>query len=643
MWDAALIALEKFATPSHLGMLMAGVAAGTVIGILPGLGGIASVAILLPFIYTLDVHTAMVLLIGSLAVVHTADTITSILIGTPGGAATAVTVLDGYPLAKQGQAARALSAAFLSSLIGGLIGTVFLTLSLPIARPLVLLFGSPELLMLCVLGLSFAGFLTGGAPLKGGLAACLGLLLGSVGSAPADAVDRYTFGQLYLVDGIPLVGVALGIFGIAEIIDLLAKGGKIAERVDLGHGWIQGAKDVLRHWGIVVRGSLIGVWAGILPGIGATAGSWMAYGHVVAMARDRERFGKGDIRGVIGPESANNSVDAGDLIPTLLFSVPGGAPAAILLGALFFYGIQPGPRMVQENLDLIFTIIWSFALANAVGAALCFLLSPALARFTAVPFAQLAPPVVVTIFFGAFQSSQHFGDIYAMLGLGFLGWLMKQLGWPRAPFLVGFVLTKPTEQYLWLSISRYGFEWLLRPGVIALGLLLIASIVWFALGKRGVENIPAEESTEGVTLGRFASVVFTFFVLLVVAAALYDARSFPYLAAIFPVAATVPAIFMAVVQLVLELRAERTTRGIEAKKKIKSALGYFLSLLLYLLLILLVGFGIATALFTFGFLYGWVKMPWPQALVYTGCLVGAALLMGSLLGMYWPQGLLFEP
>ena len=234
MWDAALIALERFADPHHLGMLMAGVLAGTVIGILPGLGGIASVALLLPFIYTLDVHTAMVLLIGSLAVVHTADTITSVLIGTPGGAATAVTVLDGYPLAKQGQAARALSAAFLSSMIGGLIGTVFLTLSLPIARPLVLFFGSPELLMLCVLGLSFAGFLTGGAPLKGGLAACLGLLLGSVGSAPADAVDRYTFGQLYLVDGIPLVGVALGIFGIAEIVDLLVKGGRIAERVDLG-------------------------------------------------------------------------------------------------------------------------------------------------------------------------------------------------------------------------------------------------------------------------------------------------------------------------------------------------------------------------------------------------------------------------
>jgi putative tricarboxylic transport membrane protein len=643
MWDAALIALEKFASPTHLAMLTAGVVAGTVIGILPGLGGIACVAILLPFIYTLDVHTAMILLVGSLAVVHTSDTITSVLIGTPGSAAAAATVLDGHPLAKQGQAGRALSAAFLSSLIGGLIGAVFLTLSLPIARPLVLLFSSPELLMLCILGLSFAGFLTGGAPLKGGLAACLGLLLGSVGSAPADAVDRYTFGQLYLIDGIPLVGVALGIFGIAEIIDLLAKGGQIAERISLGHGWLQGVKDVVHHWGIVVRGSLIGVWAGILPGIGATAGSWMAYGHVVAMARDRERFGKGDIRGVIGPESANNSVEAGDFIPTLLFSVPGGAPAAILLGALFFYGIQPGPRMVQENLDLIFTIIWSFAIANTMGAALCLFLSPALARLTWIPFAKLAPAIVVTIFFGAFQSSQHFGDIYAMLGLGFMGWLMKQLGWPRAPFLVGFVLTKPTEQYLWLSISRYGFEWLWRPGVIVLGLLLIGSIVWFVFGRRGDENLPAEESTEGTgLLGKVPSVVFTFLVLLVAAAALYEARSFPYLGAIFPVAATVPAIFMAAAQLFLELRAEPAAPGMEARKKIRLALGYLFLLLIYLLMILLVGFGFATALFTFGFLYGWVRMPWPHALLYTGCVVGAAYLLSSLLGLYWPQGLLFE-
>jgi len=422
---------------------------------------------------------------------------------------------------------------------------------------------------------------------------------------------------------------------------LLAKGGKIAERISLGQGWLQGIKDVIQHWGIVVRGSLIGVWAGILPGIGATAGSWMAYGHVVAMAKDRDRFGKGDIRGVIGPESANNSVEAGDFIPTLLFSVPGGAPAAILLGALFFYGIQPGPRMVQENLDLIFTIIWSFAIANSIGATLCLFLSPALARLTWIPFAQLAPAIVVTIFFGAFQSSQNFGDIYAMLGLGLLGWLMKQLGWPRAPLLVGFVLTKPTEQYLWLSISRYEWEWLLRPGVIVLALLLLASILWVTLGKRGVKEIPAEESTEGaVLLGKPTSIGFTLAVVVVLVAALYEARSFPYLGAIFPMAATIPAIFMAAAQIVLELRAAREPPGPETQKKIKLALGYFFSLFLFLLLILVAGFGIATAVFTFAFLFGWVRMRWFSALLYSGIVVGLVMFMSQLLGLYWPQGVL---
>jgi putative tricarboxylic transport membrane protein len=248
---------------------------------------------------------------------------------------------------------------------------------------------------------------------------------------------------------------------------------------------------------------------------------------------------------------------------------------------------------------------------------------------------------VVTIFFGAFQSSQHFGDIYAMLGLGFLGWLMKQLGWPRAPFLVGFVLTKPTEQYLWLSISRYGLEWLLRPGVIVLGLLLLASIVWIVLGKRGAKIVPGDESSENaVLLGKIPSVLFTFLVLVVVTAALYDSRSFPYLGAIFPMAATIPAIIMAALQIVFELRATGETVAAETRKKTKLALGYFFSLLLYLLLILLLGFGIATAVFTFVFLYGWARVRALYALIYTASVVGLAHLMSSLLGLYWPAGLL---
>ncbi|MGH7809382.1 MAG: tripartite tricarboxylate transporter permease, partial [Candidatus Binatia bacterium] len=301
----------------------------------------------------------------------------------------------------------------------------------------------------------------------------------------------------------------------------------------------------------------------------------------------------------------------------------------------------PGPRMVQENLDLIFTIIWSFAIANTLGAALCLFLSAPLARLTWIPFARLAPAIVVTIFFGAFQSSQQAGDIYAMLGLGLIGWLMKQLGWPRAPFLVGFVLTKPTEQYLWLSISRYGAEWLLRPGVIVMGLLLVASILWFAFGKGGGKDLPSEDSSEGVVLlGKTTSILFTLSILVVFAAALYEARTFPYLGAIFPMGATIPAIFLAVAQIVLDLRAHPDPPGIETRKKTKLALGYLFSLGFYLLLVLLLGFGIATALFVFVFLCGWAEMRWFPALIYTGVVVGLTVLMSRLLGLYWPEGML---
>lgn len=640
MWAASLAALDRFSDPFHLTMLVVGVLAGTVIGILPGMGGIASVAILLPFVYKLDPHAAMALLVGSVAVVHTSDTITSVLIGAPGSSAAATTVLDGHALAKQGQAARALSAAFLSSMLGGLIGAIFLTISLPIARPLVLSFGSPELLMLCILGLCFAAFLTGGAPLKGAIAGALGLLVGTIGAAPAESVYRYTFDQLYLSDGIPLVVVALGIFGVAEIIDLLAKGGTIAERIELGHGWIEGMKDVFRHWGILIRGSLIGVWAGILPGIGATAGTWMSYGHVVALARDKEKFGKGDIRGVIAPESANNSVEAGDLIPTLLFSVPGGAPAAILMGALIVFGIQPGPRMIQEHMDLIFTIIWSFALANILGAGLCLLLSPVLAKFTAIPFVTLAPAILVTMFLGAYQNTQHLGDLLGLLLLGLLGWFMKQLGWPRPPLLIGFVLAPPTEQYLWISISRYNFDWLVRPGVIILGLILLASIIWgMYSGNKSGKAIGDEGGEETAVWGKIPSTLFTALMLLILIMAFIGATEFPFLAAIFPLAATIPGIPLAAIQLFFDLRTPAPKGETVGKMRAKRALPYFLAIVLFYGTLWLVGFRVATAVFALLFLRSFSAMRWHQALFYTVICLATIELLGWLLNLYWPEAL----
>lgn len=472
-------------------MLGLGVVVGLSIGILPGLGGIVGMSILLPIIYGMDPHTAFALLIGMVAVIPTSDTFPSVMMGIPGSSASQATIMDGYPLARKGEAARALSAAFTCSLLGGLFGAMVLTFIVPIARPLVLAFGSPELFMLALLGLSMVGVLSGKKPIKGILAAGLGLMIGALGDAPALPEYRYTLGIDYLMDGIPLVVVGLGLFAFPEIFDLLIKGEAISASTTLGRGWIDGVKDALHHKLIILRCSVIGVIVGFLPGLGGSVVDWISYGHIVQTTRDRENFGKGDIRGVIAPESANNAKEGGGLIPTLLFGVPGSGSMAVFLGGLLILGIQPGPAMVTEHLDLLYTAVWSLALANVLGAGLSILLSKPITRLTLVPFSYLAPFMVLIITLASYQASRSWGDLIALLAMGVLGWLMKQFGWPRPAALIGYVLSDNIETYLFISVQRYGLAWVERTGVIILALIILVSLamsIFYRTKKGPVEK-----------------------------------------------------------------------------------------------------------------------------------------------------------
>jgi TctA family transporter len=361
-------------------------------------------------------------------------------------------------------------------LIGGLFGAAVLTAIIPIARPIVLAFASPELFMLALLGMSMVGVLSGQKPLKGFLAAGIGLMLGALGDAPAVPEYRYTFGIDYLMDGLPLVIIGLGLFAVPEIVDLLIRGRAISQATTLGKGWLDGVKDALRHKFIILRCSVIGVIVGFLPGLGGSVVDWIAYGHIVQTTKDRENFGRGDIRGVIAPESANNAKEGGGLIPTFLFGIPGSGSMAVFLGGLLILGIQPGPSMVSENLDLIYTAIWSLALANVFGAGFSILLSKPITRLTLIPFSYLAPFMVLIITFASYQASRSWGDLIALLLVGILGWIMKQYGWPRPAALIGFVLSDNLETYLFISVQRYGFGWLKRTGVLVLALIIIASV-----------------------------------------------------------------------------------------------------------------------------------------------------------------------
>lgn len=504
MLDAALNALAGFASPGTLLMLAIGVAAGLAMGVLPGLGGTAAVGILLPFVITLDPSQSLPILIGAVAVVHHSDVITAILLRVPGSASAAVIMPDGNAMARRGQAARALSLCFVASMIGGALGAVGLTFSIPIAEPLVLAFGSPELFMLTILGISLAALLSKGNMLKGLVSAGLGLLIGMIGAAPAAAVYRFSFGADSLLDGVGLIPLALGLFGLAEIAHMVARKTAIAEKVDIGGGWLQGAREALREWKMMLRGVLVGMWAGVLPGLGATAGTYMAYGQAAATAKgkDRKTFGKGNARGLVAAESAANSVEAGDLIPTLLFGIPGGAPAALLLGALLAYGIQPGPQMLTNHLDVMYTVVWSFAIASVVGSLVCFFLAKPLAKLSFVPFQYLAPGLLLIMLVAAYAESGQFGAIVAMLVLGVMGYVMKEADFPRAPLLIGFILSVPMERYYFLTDNLYTTgEWIRRPFVLVMIAILLAPLavkLFQAVRRRraGSDAVHAPEAEE---------------------------------------------------------------------------------------------------------------------------------------------------
>jgi len=467
--------------------MLLGIGLGFWVGLLPGLGGATTLALMLPFIYTMQPVEAFAFLLGMHAVTATTGDITSVLFGIPGEATSAATILDGYAMTKKGEAGRALGAALMSSLVGAVVGAFALAVSIPIVRPLVLTFGSPELFMLAIVGIAFIASLSAqGARgmLRGFLAGGLGLLVASVGQDPQAGIERFTFDTLYLWGGLELVPVLVGIFAIPEIIDLIVRGTSIsADQLPgrLNRGALEGVKDTFRHFALTIRCSLIGTFIGIMPGLGGAVAQWMAYGHATQSAKNAEEqkgFGAGDVRGVLGPGAANNSKEGGALIPTVAFGVPGSTSMAILLGGFVLLGLVPGPDMLTTHLPITFSMVWTIVLANVITVAVCFLFLNHLAKLTNVRVHLLVPVILVMVFIGSYTANNHYGDLIVTLIFGGLGYLMVAGGWPRAPFVLGLVLGKIAENYLYISVARYEAAWLLRPIVLVLLVLALAVICY---------------------------------------------------------------------------------------------------------------------------------------------------------------------
>jgi putative tricarboxylic transport membrane protein len=658
MAGALASGLTQVLTPGALGLMLVGIGLGFAVGILPGLGGPTTLALMLPFIFTMQPVEAFAFLLGMAAVTATTGDITSILFGVPGEPTTASTIMDGHPMAKNGEAGRALGAALMSSLVGAVFGALALALAIPIVRPLVLAFGSPEYFMLAVLGLTFVASLSGDNLLKGLIAAGLGLMLATIGLDPVTGTQRYTFGQLFLWDGIGLVPITIGFFAIPEIIELAVQRSAIA-RAGVGKlgGVMEGVKDTFRHWGLVLRCSAIGAYVGIIPGMGGSVTQWLAYAHAVQSSPNRERFGKGAVEGVLGPGAANNSTLGGHLIPTVAFGVPGGVTMAILLGAFIIHGLVPGPGMLMPearggHLSLTFSFVWTIVIANIVTVAVCFLFLNQLAKITSVRGTLLIPPVLLLIYLGAFAEKNAFQDLYLVLFFGILGWVMEKLHWPRAPLILGLVLGPLAENRLFLSVDGYGAGWLLRPWVLVLAALAIAGALyplWKARRNResGIGNREREVAR---VRAPWRAVAFTAVIVIVLAAALWQSRGFGFRAGLFPWAIGIPMLALAIVLLVLQLAGrERAPAagwippGPElAPREVASRAAVILGWIVgYLAAIWLLGFVIGGTLCTFLALIG-SRERWTIAIGETA-VVGALVyvVFVRVLHVPFPPGQLF--
>ena len=644
-----------------LGCLLGGVMMGLAVGVFPGLGGIAGLSLLLPFMFGMEPVYGLALMVGLVSVVPTSDTFASVLMGIPGSSASQATVLDGFPLAKKGHAARALSAAFASSLFGGLVGAFFLTAFILVARPIILLFGLPEILMVTVLGLSMVAILAGRIIWKGLAAACLGLLFGTIGEADAGGSLRMASYDIpYLTDGLKLVIVGLGIFAVPEIIALLRKDRSIAEGPILGTGWLKGLKDWVANVALSTRCAIIGVIVGVIPGLGGSVVDWIAYGHSVQSTKDKSTFGSGEIRGVIGPESSNNAKEGGGLVPTLLFGIPGSGSMAIFIGAVALLGagnIEVGPSMLTNNLDITYMIVWLLALGNVLGTLLCIAASGSIAKLTTIRFTLLAPFLFMLISFAAFQSGQTFEDLLALFVIGVVGIFLKRFDWSRPAFLIGFVLSNPIEkfsnqafqiaQFRFRESMGAGLDYVFSPIVIVLLLITIVSII---MGVRGARHIRAEGTIPAVE--KSAPLVFVGCVSAYFIVALLNAQSIEnelLTDKIVPLVVGMIGLFCCVMILIQMWKAEKThpifadEEAALPEKNTAHTRGLWASLAWLASLIIstwFVGFILALLGFMLCFFRYRAQCSLVRTVVLTTSAIGFICFMAWILNREFPSGLL---
>ncbi|MDB5544596.1 MAG: Tripartite tricarboxylate transporter TctA family protein [Hyphomicrobiales bacterium] len=465
--------------PQTMGLMLIAVLIGLVVGATPGIGGRLSIALAIPFVFGMDMTQGAVFLLTMHAVNGTSGQISSIMFGVPGDGDDAATTIDGYPMAKKGEAGRALGASITASGVGGIIGAIVFAVMIPVLEPIVLAFSPAEFFLLAILGITFIAFLAGGANIfKGMIVGLFGMMLATIGMDPQTGTARYAGDYLFLWDGISLVTCVLALFAVPEMITLAVKGGSIAaistDNIKFSYRQIfQGVMEVPRHWGLALRTSIIGALIGMVPGLGGSAAAWLCYGHAVQSSKTPERFGHGAVEGVIAPETASNAKEGGSLLPTLFFGIPGSSGMAVMMGAFLILGIQPGPTMITQHLDLVWTLIWALVVGNLIAVTFLLFITRWVAVLTFINATMLVPFIIVLVVIGAFVNEGQWENLVILVGMSMIGYAMLRANWPRAPFVIGLVLGRIAEESLHKALDLWGFSFFTRP----LSLVLIGMIV----------------------------------------------------------------------------------------------------------------------------------------------------------------------
>ena len=514
MLDILNHTLAHMATTDYWVAFGLGLAIATAIGIIPGIGATVTMAIAFPIIVLTFKEPAIgvVMLAVITGTGNTLDSLPAQLMGiTTGG--TQVSFLEGHQLARKGLAAYSLGAVYAVSAIGGLVGAFVLLAVMQVAAPLIMMMSYPEIAVMSLFGLSMIAVLSKGAMLKGLASAALGLLLGTVGLQMFTNTDRFTFGFYDLRGGLPLVALVVGLMAVPEMLDLAASRKPVAppDAVLTNREVFRGFVEGLRNWKLAVRHSILGVLLGAIPGTGGSFVTWMSYGLGIAMSKDKSEFGKGSLKGLMFAESAENSKEGGQAIPSLALGIPGSTSWALVIAALLTYGIAPGPQLVQQRPDIIWLIVFSFALANLVITMLALVATRQIVRITQIPYPAIIAVTLPIMVLGAYFADPTKIVVPLLVLAGVLGLVMKLFRWPRPPLILGFILAGPIEKNLFSAVNLFGVWGVLtRPFTIVVGAiggfivwrLLVAMRRTRALAEQGLETAAAGDLPAAEQVGQ---------------------------------------------------------------------------------------------------------------------------------------------